>query len=45
MGQYDVGRVRDQFRRLSANSSAASAVAQRASIVTLRPMIQPDSAS
>ena len=44
MGQDDVGRERGQFRGVPANS-AALAVAQRVSIRTLRPMVQPNCAS
>ena len=36
MGQNDVRRERDQFRRVSADASV-SAAAQRVSICTLRP--------
>ena len=43
-GQDDVRRERDQFRSVSANA-VGIAGAQRVSICTLRPMVQPNSAS
>ena len=44
MGEDDVRRERDQFRRVSANVVGIGP-GQRVSIRTLRPMVQPNSAS
>ena len=42
MGQDDVRRERDQFRRVSANVGRHWPSAQRVSIRTLRPTVQPN---
>ena len=44
LGKDDIRRERSRFRRVSTNS-AALAVAQRVSIRTLRPIVQPNTAS